>query len=74
MYLRGGLGADAAIGRALFRRVPTDELDGVVEGLVAGWLDRRGDDESFKAFADRLSDGELGALVGREPAAAREAA
>lgn len=74
VYLRGGLGADAAIGRALFRRVPTDELDGVVEGLVAGWLDERLPDESFRGFCDRLSDAELGALAGREPAAAREAA
>ncbi len=74
VYLRGGLGADAAIGRALFRRVPTDELDGVVGGLVAGWLDGRQPDESFQGFADRLTDAELGALVGREPAAAREAA
>ena len=74
VYLRGGLGADAAIGRALLRRVPTDELDGVVEGLVAGWLDARRPDESFRAFCDRLSDAELGALAGREPAAAREAA
>jgi ferredoxin-nitrite reductase len=74
VYLRGGLGADAAIGRALFRRVPTDELDGVVGGLVAGWLDGRGPDESFRAFTDRLTDVELGALVGREPAAVREAA
>jgi ferredoxin-nitrite reductase len=74
VYLRGGLGAGAAIGRALFRRVPTDELDGVVGGLVAGWLDGRQPDESFQGFADRLTDAELGALVGREPAAAREAA
>ena len=74
VYLRGGLGPDAAIGRALFRRVPTDELDGVVEGLVAGWLDGRSPDEGFRAFCDRLSDAELGALAGREPAAAREAA
>jgi hypothetical protein len=54
--------------------VPTDELDGVVGGLVAGWLDGRQPDESFQGFADRLTDAELGALVGREPAAAREAA
>jgi sulfite reductase beta subunit-like hemoprotein len=74
VYLRGGLGKDAAIGRALFRRVPTDELDAVVEGLVAGWLDGRAEDESFRAFCDRLGDLELGALAGREPAAAREAA
>ena len=74
VYLRGGLGAHAAIGRALFRRVPTDDLDVVVEGLVAGWLDLRRPDESFRAFCERLSDAELGTLAGREPAAAREAA
>jgi ferredoxin-nitrite reductase len=74
VYLRGGLGADAAIGRALFRRVPTDELDRVVGGLVAGWLEDRLPDETFRVFCDRLSDAELGALAGREPAAAREAA
>ena len=74
VYLRGGLGRDAAIGRALFRRVPTDELEAVVEGLVAGWLSERLPDEGFRAFCDRLSDADLGALAGREPAAAREAA
>jgi sulfite reductase beta subunit-like hemoprotein len=74
VYLRGGLGPDAAIGRALFRRVPTAELDGVVGGLVAGWLDGRRPDEAFRAFCNRLSDAELGSLAGREPAAAREAA
>ena len=74
VYLRGGLGEDAAIGRALFRRVPTDELDTVVAGLVAGWLEARRPDEDFRVFCDRLSDAELGALAGREPAPAREAA
>ena len=34
-------GPDAAIGRPLFRRVPTEELDAAVEGLVGGWLDGR---------------------------------
>jgi ferredoxin-nitrite reductase len=74
VYLRGGLGKDPAIGRALFRRVPTDQLDEVVHGLVGGWLDGRRPDESFRAFCDRLTDGELGTLAGREPAAARKAA
>jgi ferredoxin-nitrite reductase len=74
VFLRGGLGSGAAIGRALFRRVPTDELDGVVEGLVAGWLERREPDEGFRAFCDRSSDAELGVLAGREPATARVAA
>jgi ferredoxin-nitrite reductase len=72
VFLRGGLGASAAIARPVFRRVPTDELDATVEGLVAGWLAARRDEESFRTFCDRSTDDELGALAGREPARARE--
>src|SRR5947207_2431761 len=39
IFLRGGLGPGAAIGRPLFRRILTEELDRAVEGLVQGWLD-----------------------------------
>jgi ferredoxin-nitrite reductase len=74
VYLRGGLGADAAIGRVLFRRVRTDELDELVEGLVGGWLAGRAPDESFTRFCGRLSDIELGELAGRDPAPSREKA
>ena len=72
IFVRGGLGPDAAIGRPLFRRVPTEELDAAVAGLVQGWLDRRVAGESFTEFQRRLADDELGALAGREPARARE--
>jgi ferredoxin-nitrite reductase len=72
VFLRGGLGPGAAIARPVFRRVPTEELDAAVQGLIAGWLDAREDGESFRAFCDRSSDDELGALAGREPARARE--
>ena len=72
VFLRGGLGAGAAIARPVFRRVPTEELDEVVAGLVGGWLDTRLPDEPFHAFCDRATDDELGALAGREPARARE--
>lgn len=72
IFVRGGLGADAAIGRPLFRRILSEELDAPVEGLIQGWLDgRQGPDESFKAFCDRLSDDELGVLAGVEPARSR---
>ena len=64
IYVRGALGADAAIGRALFRRVPSEDLDAVVGGLVGGWLERRRPTESFPAFATRSSDEELAALAG----------
>ena len=71
VYLRGGLGPRAAIARPVFRRVPTGELDELVHGLVGGWLDRRADGESLRAFLDSTTDDELGQLVGREPARSR---
>jgi len=71
IFVRGGLGPGAAIGRPLFRRVPTDELDAAVEGLIGGWLVRRLDGEAFTDFTRRLDDDELGELAGLEPARAR---
>jgi sulfite reductase beta subunit-like hemoprotein len=70
IYLRGGLGRDSGIGRAVFRRVRTDLLDDVVGGLVAGWLEQRRD-ESFPQFTRRLTDAELGELAGIDPAPTR---
>jgi sulfite reductase beta subunit-like hemoprotein len=72
VFLRGGLGPQAAIARPVFRRVPTEELDETVERLVGGWLAARNDAEDFRTFCDRTSDEELGLLAGREPARARE--
>jgi hypothetical protein len=42
-----------------------------VEGLVRGWLAQRDDGETFTAFQRRVSDDELGALAGLEPAKKR---
>jgi ferredoxin-nitrite reductase len=72
IFVCGGLGPHAAIGRPLFRRVPTDELDAAVAGLVQGWLDGRRGEEPFTVFARRLEDDELGVLARREPARKRE--
>jgi sulfite reductase beta subunit-like hemoprotein len=72
IFVRGGLGAEATIGRPLFRRVPTGELDQAVGGLVQGWLDGRAEGETFTAFSRRLDDEALGQLAGREPARKRE--
>ncbi|HYZ77637.1 MAG TPA: nitrite/sulfite reductase [Gaiellaceae bacterium] len=72
IFVRGGLGPGAAIGRPLFRRVLSEELDDAVEGLVQGWLDDRDEGESFTDFCRRLSDEELGELAGIEPARQRE--
>ena len=41
IFVRGGLAPDAQIGKALFRRVPSEELDAAVAGLIQGWLDGR---------------------------------
>ena len=71
VYLRGGLDRPAAIARPVFRRVPTDELDRVVVGLVDGWLDARRTGETFRSFCERSSDDELSRLAGREAAPAR---
>ena len=71
ILVRGSLGPAAQIATPLFRRVPSERLDGAVEGLVRGWLDTRADGESFTAFQRRLSDDDLGALAGLEPAKKR---
>ena len=72
IFVRGSLGPEPEIGRPLFRRVPTDELDTAVQGLIAGWLDRRSPGEGFVSFARRASDEELGELAGLEPARQRQ--
>jgi sulfite reductase beta subunit-like hemoprotein len=71
ILVRGSLGPAAQVATPLFRRVPSERLDGAVEGLVRGWLDTRADGESFTAFQRRLSDDDLGALAGLEPAKKR---
>jgi sulfite reductase (ferredoxin) len=72
IFVRGGLGPDAQIGKALFRRVPSEELDAAVAGLIQGWLDGREDEgESFPVFARRQSDEELGLAAGLEPVKGR---
>jgi sulfite reductase beta subunit-like hemoprotein len=71
ILVRGSLGPDAQVAQPLFRRVPSERLEGAVEGLVRGWLDTRAADESFTAFQRRLSDDDLGALAGLEPAKKR---
>ena len=71
VFMRGSLGNGSAIGRPLFRRVPTEDLDRAVIGLVGGWLELREAGESFTAFSRRLADEQLGELAGLEPVKAR---
>ncbi len=74
VLLRGALGPRAAIGRPVFKRVLSEELDATVQGLVGGWLAQRQAGESFRELCDRLSDDELGVLAGRDPAPAKRTA
>jgi ferredoxin-nitrite reductase len=69
IYLRGGLGEHAEIGRPLLRRVPTAEAPAYVERLVAAYLSERADGESFQSFAKRKSDEELISIGTGQPLA-----
>ncbi|MBV8716062.1 MAG: nitrite/sulfite reductase [Chloroflexi bacterium] len=62
VYLRGGLGENAEIGRPILRRVPTDEAPAYVERLVAAYLSERHDGETFQGYTHRKSDEELVAI------------
>ena len=68
IYLRGGLGENAEIGRPLLRRVPTEEASAYVERLVGAYLNERQNGESFQAFAKRKSDEELISIGTGQPA------
>jgi sulfite reductase beta subunit-like hemoprotein len=71
IFVRGSLGPEPQVGGSLFRRVASELLEPAVEGLVRGWLAQRTVGETFTAFQRRLSDAELGALAGLEPAKKR---
>jgi len=62
VYLRGGLGENAEIGRPLLRRVPSDEAPAYVERLVGAYLAERQPGESFQAYTHRKTDEELVAI------------
>ncbi len=63
----GGLGTRTAIGRRLLRRVPTGEINGVMDRLVGAWLSERNTrgDSSFTLgdFCNAHSDEELIAIA-----------
>jgi len=63
IILRGGLGAEASIGKPLLRRVPSAHVARYLERLVRAYLTRGQAGESFKAFCDRHSDEELHAIA-----------
>jgi ferredoxin-nitrite reductase len=73
LTLGGGLGARAGIGRSVLRRIPSAELEGVLERLVAAWL-ATPDAGSFGAFCDARTEEELARIAAGAPAPTEEAA
>ena len=67
VYLRGGYGASAAIGRPLLRRVPAAQVGDQVERLVARYLEDRLPGERFQAYVTRTPDEELQSIAAAEP-------
>jgi sulfite reductase beta subunit-like hemoprotein len=63
LFLRGGLGREAAIGRPVLKRVPGTEVHRVIENLVRGWITGRSESESLQQFFSRHGDEELIAMV-----------
>ncbi len=63
IFVRGGQGAEAAIGRPLIRRVPTDLVTGHIERLVGAYLASHRDGESYRAFFERTDDAEIQAIA-----------
>ncbi|HUA35546.1 MAG TPA: nitrite/sulfite reductase [Candidatus Binataceae bacterium] len=74
IILRGGLGRDAAIGKPLLRRVPSEQVEDQVARLFAGYLAQRSANETFSRFCVRTPDIDLIAIAQGESAAAQAAA
>ncbi|HZF09292.1 MAG TPA: nitrite/sulfite reductase [Thermoanaerobaculia bacterium] len=64
LFLRGGLGREAAIGRPVLRRVPGDTVHRVIERLFRSYLERRQEGEGIQQFFIRHSDEQLTELAG----------
>jgi sulfite reductase beta subunit-like hemoprotein len=63
IFLRGGLGPDAQIGKSVLRRIPSDEVKFYVERLVRAYLEQRQPEERFRDFCRARSDQELMAIA-----------
>lgn len=62
LFLRGGLGKNAAIGRPVLRRVPSGDVEHVIERLLHGYFERRHEGERIQEFFTRHDDEELAAI------------
>jgi len=76
VYLRGGVGKDPQIGKAVLRRVPAAKITTYVERLVRAYLEQREPGERFNHYTRRLDDATLIAIAsaGEETVATAPAA
>ncbi len=63
VYLRGGVGKDPQIGKAVIRRVPAEKVTAYVERLVRDYLANRTPGERFNEYARRQDDAALIAVA-----------
>lgn len=63
VHLGGGWGDRQGIARLIFPSVAYEDLIGLVSAIIAGYLERRNEAESFVEFAARHSDEELQSLA-----------
>jgi sulfite reductase beta subunit-like hemoprotein len=66
LFLRGGLGRGAAIGRPVLKRVPGTEVHEVIERLFRAYLEGREEGERIQQFFERHADEELAVLGQRQ--------
>jgi ferredoxin-nitrite reductase len=55
----GGTGAEAKLGREIYRSIPASEMPQRIETMLRGFLAHRAPGETFQTFANRLSAPEL---------------
>ena len=63
IYLRGGVGRDPQIGRAIVRRVAEHNVNTYVERLVESYLEERTEGERFNEYTRRKDDASLVAIA-----------
>ncbi|HEY5550262.1 MAG TPA: NirA family protein [Opitutaceae bacterium] len=65
VVLGGGMDQEQGIGREIFRGVGADELPGMVENILATYLNKRAAGETFVQWSRRHSVGELQEMLSR---------
>lgn len=65
LYVGGGFGADATLGRELWRDIPSEDVPPTIERLLQAYMRNRANDaETFLEFANRHDDEALKAMLG----------